>query len=106
MKRTDIERKERELKRAEKKAERLAAGGDHKDEVSVGAFIDKLYSLFFHDETKIYNTKHSVEILEVLEDAQANFSEQELDTIIRKAIRKSKVKEKELAFQELKELIQ
>ncbi len=106
MKRTDIERKERELKRAEKKAERLAAAGDKKDDLSVGAFIDRLYSEFFHDETKIYNTKHSVEILEVLEEAQSLFSEQEVETIVRKAIRKSKVKEKEEAFKELMELIQ
>ena len=106
MKRTDIERKERELKRAEKKAERLAASGDRKDEVSVGAYIDRLYSLFFHDESRIYNAKHSVEILEVLEEAKGFFSEQEVETIIRKAIRKSKVKEKELAFSELNELLQ
>lgn len=106
MKRTDIQRKERELKRAEKKAERIASKGDKKDDTSVGAYIEKLYALFFYDETRIYNTKHSVEILEVLEEAKAAFDEENVETIVRKAIRKSKVKEKEQAFAELMELIQ
>lgn len=105
MKRTDIQRKERELKRAEKKAERIASKSEKKDDASVGAYIDKLHSLFFFDENRIYNAKHSVEILEVLEEAKSLFDEQGLETVIRKAIRKSKVKEKELAYKELMELI-
>lgn len=106
MKRTDIQRKERELKRAEKKADRIASKGDRKDDASVGAYIDRLHALFFYDETRIYNTKHSVEILEVLEEAKEAFDDQSLETIVRKAIRKSKVKEKDLAFTELMELVQ
>lgn len=105
MKRTDIQRKERELKRAEKKAERIASKGDKKDDMSIGAFIDKLHSLFFYDEERIYNAKHSVEILEVLEEAKDAFDQQGLETIVRKAIRKSKVKEKEQAFNDLMELV-
>lgn len=106
MKRTDIQRKERELKRAEKKAERIASKGERKDDDSVGAYIERLHSLFFYDETRIYNAKHSVEILEVLEEAKAAFDEQSFETIVRKAIRKSKVKEKEQAYSELMELLE
>jgi hypothetical protein len=105
MKRTDIQRKERELKRAEKKAERISSKGDKKDDTSIGAYIDKLHSLFFYDEERIYNAKHSVEILEVLEEAKSLFDEQGLETVMRKAIRKSKVKEKDLAYNELMELL-
>ena len=106
MKRTDIQRKERELKRAEKKAERIAAKGTRKDDASVGAYIDKLHSLFFYDENRIYNAKHSVEILEVLEEAKSLFDPTDFEAVVRKAIRKSKVKEKEQACSELMELVQ
>lgn len=106
MKRTDIQRKERELRRAEKKAERIAEKSSKKDDTSVGAFIDRLHSLFFYDENRIYNTKQSVEILEVLEEAKSVLEPGGLETVVRKAIRKSKVKEKEQAFKELMELVE
>ena len=106
MKRTDIQRKERELKRAEKKAERIASKSDKKDDTSIGNYIDKLHSLFFYDENRIYNAKHSVEILEVLEEAKSLFDRQSLETVVRKAIRKAKVKEKEQAYKELMERIE
>jgi len=105
MKRTDMMRKERELRQARKKELRVASHEDKKDSMSVGAYIDRLYSLFFHDETRIYNTKHSVEILELLEEMKKALPVEECDTIIRKAIRKSKVSEKDLAFRDLKELM-
>ncbi len=105
MKRTDIVRNERELRQARKKQERLAGRDERKDDISVGAFIDRLHGLFFFDETRIYNAKHSVEILELLEEMKKIHPSEECETIIRKAIRKSKVIEREQAFSDLKELL-
>jgi hypothetical protein len=105
MKRTDIMKKERELKRAQKKEERIASLSDKKDDTSIGAYIDRLNALFFHDETRIYNTLHSEEILELLEEMKSRFPADELETIIRKAISKTKVVEKEKAFEDLISLV-
>lgn len=105
MKRTDIMKKERELKRAQKQEERISSKSSKKDETSVGAYIDRLHGLFFHDETRIYNTLHSEEILDLLQEIKTNFELAEVETIIRKAIRKSKVQARDQAFSELMSLI-
>jgi hypothetical protein len=105
MKRTDILRKERELKRSQKKEERISGKGDRKDETSVGGFIDRLHSLFFHDDVRIYNALQSEEILGVLEEAKQIYDMQQVETIVRKAVRKAKVEQKDQAFDELMSLI-
>lgn len=105
MKRTDLMRKERELRQARKKELRTASHEETKETTSVGAYIDRLHSLFFFDETRIYNAKHSVEILELLEEMKGTLSGEDFDTVLRKAIRKTKVAEKDSAFRDLKELI-
>ena len=104
MKRTDLQKRERELKRAKKKEERFDKPGE-KSEKSIGDYINELNSLFFHDEKRIYNAKESMEILELLEEMKQNVDETNLDVIIRKAIRKTQVKEREQAFDDLKNLI-
>ena len=104
MKRTDMLRKERELKRARKKEERLEKG--EKEEKSIGDYINELYDLFFFDKTRIYNAKESVEILELFEEMNEELDQEQRDTVLRKAIRKTKVQEKEQAFSEIKRLIE
>ena len=55
MKSTDIQRRDREIKRSRKKEELLQKKLGKRDNRSVGEFINKLHSLFYHDEQKIYN---------------------------------------------------
>ncbi|MBI9105680.1 MAG: hypothetical protein JEZ04_02990 [Spirochaetales bacterium] len=104
MKRTDLERKERDIKRAAKKEERLEKGGA--PEKSVGDYINELHSLFFHDETKIYNVAIDERIPDLLEEMMLDLEQKQWENIIRKAVRKTGVKEKEPAIKELLEFME
>ncbi len=103
MKRTDLDRRERELRRARKKAERLAKNGGV--EKTVGDYIDELNGLFYHDGTQIYNTESDERILDLLEDMKEDLEEKNWDNVLRKAIKKSGVKERDKAYKELKSLL-
>ena len=108
MKRTELERRDREAKRARKKEEVLERKASK--EVSgmsrtVGEYIDQLEDLFFHDNTRIYNINHSVEILELIEEIKASFPPEKIDTIIRKAIKKTGITERAEALKEIEELL-
>jgi hypothetical protein len=102
MKRTELERRERELRRMEKKAQALQKGG--REEMSVGDYIEALFGLFRYDMEEIFNTKEDVDILEVLENMKEDHPEKQWDVIIRKAVNKTKVAAKERAYDELREL--
>ena len=101
MKRTEIERRERELFRAQKKAE---GGARDKVERSVGDYIDALHDLFMFDAQKIYNTKDDIEVLDLLEEIKETFPDK-FDVIVKKAIRKTKVEQRDAAFADLNELV-
>lgn len=105
MKRTDLARKEREIKRAIKKEERLSGKTDNSGK-SVGDFINELHSFFFHDENKIYNIAVDERIPELLEDIMLEMPEKQWENIIRKAVRKTGIKEKESAVKELLEFLE
>ncbi len=105
MKQTEIERKEREIKQAQKKEERLVKKSSCREGMSVGDYIDHLESLFFHDEKKIYNLKNDTKILECLEDMKCSIPEKQWDNIIRKAVKKSGIAEREPAINELLGLV-
>lgn len=104
MKQTELKRHERELRRATKKNDIAAKRTDSRDLLSVGNYIDKLFSLFMYDETDIFNTLEDINILELLEDLKKMQPEKQWDNIIRKAIRKTKVVNSKKAFDELKML--
>ena len=101
MKRTEIERRERELKRARKKELALLKGGDDR---SVSDFINQLHNLFLFNESRILNTTTDEDILELLEEAQDAYPDK-IGAIMKKAVRKTKVAEKEAAVTELTSLI-
>lgn len=103
MKRTDQERIERELRRREKKvrvAERREgkAGGD----ATPSAYIKDLFGLLQYDDHQIYNATDDDDVLELLLTMKEELDEKHWDSVLRSAIRKTKVQEKELAFTELK----
>ena len=104
MKRTDLMRRERELKRAMKKEAKLEKNEDDSD-MSVGGYIKRLTALFFHDEEKIYNIQQSDEILELLDSMQKNVEERHWESIIRKAVKATGVKKREVHVKELIELL-
>jgi hypothetical protein len=101
MKRTDIERKERELKRESKRAEQ-AERRTEKRTGTVGEYIKRLAALFFHDGKRIYNIKTDVKILELIEEMKQSFDQEDCLTVFRKAVRSTGITEKDLAFEELK----
>jgi hypothetical protein len=106
MKRTEIEKRERELKRHQKKTdviERKIQSNTKK--ASVGEYINDLFSLFRYDNEEIFNAKDDIKILEVLEEMKNSFPEKQWDNIIRKAVKKTNITNKEKAVIELKELI-
>lgn len=104
MKRTDLQKRERELRAAQKKKERIEKYGE-KAEKTVGDYINELHDLMFHDETRIYNAKESIEILEFFEEMKTSMDESQWENVIRKAIKKTGVKERETAFNDLMQLL-
>ena len=104
MKRTDLMKRERELKRARKKVERNERPEEGGSDKSVGDYISELNDLFYQDGVKIYNTQTDERILELFEEIKDNVEEKNWENILRKAVKKSAVKESEIAFNELKEL--
>ncbi|MCP4133086.1 MAG: hypothetical protein GY754_19120 [bacterium] len=104
MKQTDLNRHERDLRRAAKKSDNTAKRAGARDELSVGNYIDKLFSLFMYDDSVIFNTMDDLNILELIEDLKEMQPEKQWDNILRKAIRKTKIANKETAFEEIKTL--
>jgi hypothetical protein len=104
MKSTDIDRIDREFRRARKKEEMIEKRLESRSQGSVGDYIKKLYSLFYHDDKKIYNLKDNAEILTLFSDMKKDLPESKWDNVLRKAIKETKidVNQRETAFKELK----
>lgn len=104
MKRTDIERRERELRRAQKKAAALERGEEAPDELgSVGDCIKALVNAFEYNDLMILNIVDNMELLELLADVKDAFPD-DFDKITQKAVRKTKVVYREESAAALKEL--
>lgn len=106
MKRTDVERIERELKRAQKKQRIGEKRESDRPPQSVGAYIKELKGLLRHDDQVIYNTLDDEDILELLEAMQEDLPEAKWDTVIRKAVNSTKVPERDRAVDELRSLLE
>ena len=110
MKRTDQERIERELKRREKhakvttkRADGTASVGD--GDKSVGGYIKNLYALLQYDDQQIYNTRDDEDVFELMLNMKIDLPEEKWEAVLKSAIQKTKVAEKELALTELKALL-
>ena len=103
MKSTDIDRIDREFKRSRKKEELLEKRMENRAERSVGDYIKKLYSLFYHDDKKIYNLKDNTDILTLLAEMKEDLPESKWDNVLRKAIKETKIEvnQRETAYKEL-----
>lgn len=101
MKSTDLARKDRDLKKARKKEEVLQRKME-KAARSVGDYINELADLFFHDDKKIYNIESSEDIMMLLEEMKEELPEKQWNNVLRKSIKKTKIKEKDAALNELR----
>lgn len=104
MKSTDIDRIDREFKRTRKKEELIEKRLGGRSEQSIGDYIKKLYSLFYHDDKKIYNLKDNTDILTLFSEMKQDLPEDKWDNVLRKALKETKIEVnyREAAFKELK----
>ena len=104
MKSTEIDRIDRELRQARKKQElidkRLQSRG-----TSVGDYIKRLNALLFHDQKKIYNLKGNVDIQNLFAEMKQNIPADQWEIVLRKAVRETKVANRDQAIDELKILL-
>lgn len=116
MKRTDQERIERELKRREKHA-RVVAKPDEVGTPDAGApapivggltvseYVRNLLALLHYDEQQVYNARDDDNVFELLLTMKADLPEKQWETVLRSAVQKTKVVEKDLALTELRALL-
>jgi len=106
MKSTDIDRIDRELRRSRKKEEFLEKRS-HKESMSVGDYIKKLYSLLYHDDKKVYNLPGNAAISRLFAEMKQELPDKQWDNVLRKALRETKVPvpAREQAYTELAELL-
>jgi DNA relaxase NicK len=100
MKRTELERRERELKRMAKKVEVLERKSSRARR-SVGQYIDDLAALFRYDAEEIFNTLDDLNILELIERMKEDLPGKQWETVIRKAVSRTKVRQANRAVKEL-----
>lgn len=105
MKSTDIARSDRELRRARKKDEYIL-DRLNRETLSVGDYINQLHDLMFFDAHKIYGISENEDLLMKFVEMRVDQPEKQWETIIRKAVRKTKVAQKEDAVKELIELLE
>ncbi len=103
MKSTDMARRDREFKRSRKKSEVIQRKG-LKSTNTIGDFIDQLSGMLFNDGKRIYGISESTDILEFLENMKEEQPEKQWESIIRKAVKKTKVTHKDEAVKALMEL--
>lgn len=104
MKRTELERRVRQLKREEKVQDFLETVGTREGR-SVNTYIDELFGMLYYNEREVLNIKENVEILELFEGLKEDHPEKQWQNVIKKAIRKTGVQEKDRAVEELTELL-
>ncbi len=100
MKRTDQERLNRELRRQEKHArnhsKRANAAGD------VKSYAQELFGLLQYDSDCIFNSREDDDLLELMMEMKEDLEETKWELVIKKAVRMTKVKQKDMAMTELK----
>ncbi len=103
MKQTELDRKERDLrkerKRLNKESQRKLSGAAIAETLTLKSAYERLSDVFDYDENEIYNIhKNNEHLVEVLLEMQESFGETEVASTIRKAIKRTRIKEKEAAF--------
>ena len=104
MKSTEIDRIDRELRQARKKQEILDKRLQNRG-TSVGDYIKRLNALLFHDQKKIYNLKGNADIQNLFAEMKQNIPADQWEIVLRKAVRETKVENRDQALDELKILM-
>ena len=106
MKRTDLERMERELRRKQKKdriqTKRLGVDGEER---GVRGFTESLFELLQYDDFQVYNADDDEDILELLMEMKEELPQKQWEVVLKKAIRMTKVSEPEPALESLRLLL-
>lgn len=104
MKRTELEKRERKLRQRQKKEEVLARKSDS-GKISVNDYIEGLFSLLRYDYEQVFNAKEDIDVLELFEDMKHVLPEKQWENVIKKAIKKTNVSQKDQAIDDLKNLL-
>jgi DNA-directed RNA polymerase specialized sigma subunit len=105
MKRTDQERIAREIGRQQKKEAIRARLIDSKEEVSVAGYAKALEDVFMWDDETVYNIQDDA-VLEVLLEMKENLSDKDLEAALKRAIKKTGVKDRDTPLAEALELLE
>ncbi|OQX29951.1 MAG: hypothetical protein B0D92_01010 [Spirochaeta sp. LUC14_002_19_P3] len=97
MKSTDLARRDREIKKARKR-EQVLERKTQRDSRTPGDYINLFDEAFFYDDEKIYNIEMSEDILVLLEEMKEDLPDKQWANVIRKAVKKTKVKQKDEAI--------
>lgn len=103
MKSTDLQRRDREIKKARKRQMVLERKGQ-RDSRTAGDYIELFDKAFFYDEEKIYNIEMSEDILMLLEEMKEELPEKQWTPVLRKSVKKTKIQKKEEAIKMLANL--
>ncbi len=105
MKRTDEERIAREVGRQQKQSRVLQRRTDNRGDITVAGYTTQLEDAMMWDEETVYNIADD-EVLEILLDMKEDLSEKECEAVVKRAIKKTKVKDRETPYQEAMMLLE
>jgi hypothetical protein len=105
MKRTDMDRIDRELKRARKKQQIADKLADRKDQ-SAGGFAKALFDALQFDEQHIFNDADDESLLEIILEMKEALPEKQWEPVVRKAIRLTGVEDKQGAWEVFRSLLE
>lgn len=106
MKRTELERRVRQLRRDQKHAEYIERVEGDRDSRSVANYIDDLFEMLYYNEEEIMNIPDNMEIFELFENLKEDHPEKQWHNVVRKAVRKTKVAKRKQAIKQLNEYIE
>lgn len=105
MKRTDQERIAREIGRQQKKDRIREKRISGKEDISVAGYAKQLEGVFMWDDETIYNVQDD-DVLEILMMMKEDLSDKECEAAIKRAIKKTQVKDRDTPFDEAMLLLQ
>ncbi|CAD7845818.1 hypothetical protein S1OALGB6SA_1313 [Olavius algarvensis spirochete endosymbiont] len=100
MKSTDLARRDREIRKARKR-EMVLERKSQREGRSAGDYINLLSERLFYDSERIYNIEQSEDILMLLEEMKEDLPDRQWANVIRKAVKRTKVKQKDTAIEQL-----
>jgi hypothetical protein len=99
MKRTDQERIAREIGRQQKKEAIREKRINGKEDISVGGYAKRLEEVFMWDDEVVYNIQDDT-VLEVLMEMKEDLSDKECEAALKRAIKRTKVKDRDTPLSE------